>query len=185
MLGKWAGAVLIGCLVLAGPANAEEFSETDGWQRVDSRYCTIWLEPSLNVSKVERKIGTWRVRPRFETESGDDSPEGKLAAKCDTLFRKAEEILDMYPPGIHVTIRIAREREEVDLAHASRYGYRTEAVAIYVFENNTIYASIEELSESVLVHEMGHCIIDHFFQMRPPRKVEEMLAMYVDEHLRD
>lgn len=106
-------------------------------------------------------------------------------AKCDTLFQRAQEILDMYPPGIHTTIRISRDREEIKDTHASRYGFTTEAIAFYVFENNTIYTTAKDISESVLAHEMAHCIVDHYFRMRPPRKIEEMLAMHVDAHLRD
>ena len=91
----------------------------------------------------------------------------------------------MYPPGIHVTIRVAKDNSQISAEHAARYGFGTDAIAFYIFENNTIYATAREISESVLAHEMGHCILDHYFGIRPPRKIEEMLAMYVDEHLQD
>ena len=158
--------------------------ETEEWQRIDSRYCTIWIDPALKAESVNRRISVWQIQPVVKVLPGAGVEE-ELAAKFDTIFWKAQELLDMYPPGIHVTIRVAKEQEKIGAVHHARYGFGTSAVAFYVFENNTVYAVGRELSESVLVHEMAHCIMDHYFAVRPPRKVEEMLAIYTDEHLRD
>jgi STE24 endopeptidase len=37
--------------------------------------------------------------------------------------------------------------------------------------------------EVVIAHEMGHAAIDHYFAIKPPEKIAEMLAQYVDMHL--
>ena len=176
--------VAAGWLVIGGTAQAEETQDVSNWRRIDSRYCTIWLHPSIEAKKVNRRVSTWKVRPQVKAANGD-TEEGELAAKCDTIFRRAEEILDMYPAGVHTTIKIAKDRSEIAGVHANRYGHGTKAVAFYVYEDNTIYAAVKDLSESVLVHEMAHCIIDHYFRIRPPRKIEELLAMHVDAHLRE
>ena len=36
---------------------------------------------------------------------------------------------------------------------------------------------------STLAHEMGHAVIDHYFVIRPPSKVAEMLCEYVDKEI--
>ena len=176
--------VLIGCLVTTSWALAAEISDVTEWKRIDSRYCTIWLDPIVESKHVNKRVSTWRVRPKVRA-SEDESLEGKIAAKFDTIFRRAQEILDMYSPGIHTTIKIVKDQSNVEGIHAKRYGYGTKAVAFYLFEENTIYVAVKDLSEGVLAHEMAHCIIDHYFQVRPPRKVEELLAMHVDTQLRN
>ncbi len=176
--------LLLGCLTLWGPAQAEVSSTMENWKRIDSRYCTIWVHPAVGVKQVNKKISTWRVRPKVKAVPKGDSVSDELAGKCDTLFRRAQEILDMYPAGIQVTIKILKERSEIKGAHSAHYGFGTKAIAFYAYEENTIYAEADDLSESVLVHEMAHCIIDHYFRMRPPRKIEEMLATHVDAQLR-
>jgi len=176
--------VVVGWLAVAGPVQAEDLEELAGWQRIDSRYCTIWLDPGISAKQVNRRISTWKVLPHMRMPK-TDAPEEQLATKCDTIFRRAQELLDMYPPGIHVTVKVARAHGQIRDVHAARYGYGTEAIAFYIFENNTIYATAGDLSESVLAHEMAHCVIDHYFRVRPPRKIEELLAMHVDTHLRD
>ena len=35
-----------------------------------------------------------------------------------------------------------------------------------------------------MAHEIAHAIIDHYLLIRPPRATAEILAHYVDEHLR-
>ena len=170
-------------LAISGTALAEADDESN-WRRIDSRYCTMWLSEGVEPKQVNKRISIWGVRPQIKVDKSEPE-EIKLAAKCDTILQRAEEILDMYPAGIHTTIRIAKQREDVQGFHSSRYGYGTEAIAFYEFEDNTIFVAMKDLSEGVLAHEMAHCIIDHYFRVRPPRKVEELLAMHVDEHLRD
>ena len=180
------GFLLAGCwFFIPGFLGAEELQEEQSqWQRIDSRYCTIWLHAELNVRRVNRQVSIWMIRPQVKVDRLA-SDEEQLAAKCDTLFFRAEQLLDMYPPDVHVTLRVLKSTREIGDLHAARYGVGTEAIAFYILEDNTIYASAGDLSESVLVHEMAHCIVDHYFGIRPPRKIEEMLAMYVDKHLQD
>jgi predicted Zn-dependent protease len=47
----------------------------------------------------------------------------------------------------------------------------------------TIYTSEQDISDSVIAHEIGHAVVDHFFTVKPPEKIGEMLAQYVDVHL--
>lgn len=184
-MGRRWPVVVVGVLGIAGGAWADGVDDVAGWSRIDSRCCTIWVDPELSVTSINNRISTWRVRPQVRRAVTAGTPEGQVAAKCDTLFQRAKELLDMYPPGIHVTIKIAKHRRQIHDVHAARYGFGTEAIAFYLFETNTIYATGKDLSESVLAHEMAHSILDHYFEVRPPRKIEELLAMHVDAHLRD
>ena len=174
----------VGFLVFGTPARAEEVSQKEEGQRVDSRYCTVWLSPGVSLDGVNRRVSVWRIRPRASIRQPQDSSQ-QFAVKCDTLFERVEDLLDMYPPGIHVSVRILPNQEEVGRVHQAHYGHETRAEAIYLFENNTIYASFPDLSEAVFGHEMAHAIIDHYFNVRPPRKIEEMLAIYAEENLRE
>lgn len=178
------GVLLLAGVLLAGrPAWGQELENPPGSRRVQSRYCTLWIDPETDIKKVSNKISI-RGISRLKLPKGS-SPETELAAKCDILFERAEEILDMYPPGIHVTLKVVASRDTISQVHKAQYDVGTDAPAIYLFESNTIYAWAKEISESVLIHEMAHCILDHYFQVRPPRKIEELLAMHVDAQMRE
>ena len=182
---RFPAVLLLTGLVLTGSPIAwgRGFEAEAGSQRIDSRYCTLLLDSGVDIGKINRKVSVRGVH-RLKLPKGS-SPETELAAKCDILFERAEEILDMFPPGIHVTLQIMANRDSIRDVHELQYGHATDAVSIYLFENNTIYSLAKEVSESVLIHEMAHCILDHFFQVRPPSKVEELLAMHVDAQMRE
>ncbi|MCX5666928.1 MAG: hypothetical protein NTY34_01245, partial [Candidatus Omnitrophica bacterium] len=57
--------------------------------------------------------------------------------------------------------------------------------SFYVHAYRTIYTSEESISDSVMVHEMAHAVIDNYFSVVPPAKVAEVLASYVDLHLEE
>ncbi len=171
------------CLLISWAITGRVWAESGSGQRIDSRYCTLWFESGVNLEKVNRRISV-RGLSRLKLPKGS-SVDQELASKCDILFERAEEVLDMFPPGIHVTLQVTENRDTISAVHAGQYGHGTEAIAIYLFERNTIYAWSKEISESVLIHEMAHCILDHYFQVRPPRKIEELLAMHVDAQMRE
>jgi len=56
--------------------------------------------------------------------------------------------------------------------------------AWYIYERNTIYLNVRDVNEGIVAHEMAHAIIDHYLLVRPPRATAEILARYVDEHLK-
>jgi hypothetical protein len=35
----------------------------------------------------------------------------------------------------------------------------------------------------ILAHEMGHAVIDHYFVIKPPPKIAELLCHYVDTEI--
>ena len=137
------GLVLIAAVLFQPQAYAWE--DTAGWRRVNSRYCTLWLDAGVDVEKVNRKIGVRRIRSEFKV-SRDASAEVELADKCDILFRRAQEVLDMYPAGLHVSIKVKQDLEDIRRVHEQTYGHGTDAIAIYLFQENTIYAAAGEVS---------------------------------------
>ena len=164
---------------LAPAAHADELEAQAGWRRVDSRHCTVWLDPQVTAEELahqlkSRTTGALAALPKIATV------DEKLAARCDAIFERAQELLDMRPRDLHVTVRVARTPEQIQNVHAERYGFRAKNIAFYISENNTIYATTGQLTPPVLAHEMAHCIIEHYFETRPPRKIEELLAQYVD-----
>ena len=175
---RWCG--LIAVAVWLGSATTQA-AEEPGWSRVDSLYCTVWLHPDVAPRTVEKRIGTfflhgWRIHSGFSVEE-------RLAEKCDVILKAVERSLEMYPAGLRVTIKVYRSPREIAQVHAERYGFGADADAFYIAEEDTIYTTVGSVSTSVLAHEMAHSVMNHYFTVRPPRKIEELLAIHVDEHL--
>ncbi|MDD5427957.1 MAG: hypothetical protein PHI58_01830 [Candidatus Omnitrophica bacterium] len=157
------------------------------WVKLETGYLTVYYLPGADVEAMERRLKSRATY--FDSDiPGDAAPsEEKMRYQLDALFRHAQAILDMRPANIHVNIRIFRTREALEAEYAKIFpaGTPTEEdlKAFYVNKYNTIYVSEEDISDSVIAHEMGHAIVDHYFAVVPPEKIRELLASYVDLHL--
>jgi hypothetical protein len=153
-----------------------------------SKFCAISYDNDVDLRKVNRRLNLGFSNfysPRTYRENPEISIEEIISDKFDAIFNKAEEILDMYPARIHVAINIYKTQEELNKVYEEFFNEPNKAVSFYIYKTNTIYAIESQLNENILAHEMAHCIIDHYFVILPPRKIQEMLAAYVDLHLED
>jgi len=156
------------------------------WAVMETEFFTVFYPKEIDIKRINRRIDT-----RFIDVDLPDSlpskrhPEQLLAYKFDQIFRKAEKILDMYPRGIHVNVRIYQSPEELPKIGDGITRGVNRATSFYIHKQITIYTTVKNISEVVLSHEIAHSIIDHYFVILPPRKIQELLANYVETHLED
>ncbi len=183
---KRASFLLMLCLIFAFADSA--YSQEEEWNVFSSRFCSIFYEEGVSLDMVNRRINlrfSDFYSPRRYREKVDFSTEDIIREKFDAIFGKVEDILDMYPGKIHVSINIYRDRDGLDMAYEEIFNEPNTACSFYIYKTNTIYTTERAVTEGILAHEMAHCIIDHYFVILPPRKVQEMLAVYADVHLKD
>nr|MBU1328619.1 hypothetical protein [Candidatus Omnitrophota bacterium] len=164
------------------------YSQEENRSVFSSKFCTVFYDNDVDLKKMNRRIRLGFSNfysPRKYGESSGLSMEDILSDKLDAIFNKAEEILDMYPAKIHVAINVYKTQKDLDKVYEEFFNEPNKAISFYIYKTNTIYTIETQLNENILSHEMAHCIIDHYFVILPPRKVQEMLAVYVDVHLKD
>lgn len=159
------------------------------WVVINSSYADIYVQAGVDVKNAVRKISVDFARydpveKEIFLERGISDTE-QLANKIDILVRKAKNILDMHPEGFKVNIKIYNNQDELNAVYKGIFEEEANHKAFYIHKFKTVYISINNLSESVLVHEIGHSIIDSYFTVPPPQKIRELLACYVDLHLED
>jgi hypothetical protein len=179
--GRAAAAFLVlcaACLYQAAQARAESEAA------IASSYFTIYRSPGVNMEKVERRLdwSGWLFGGSREIGRAG-GVEDRVAEKLDYLFKKVKDVLDMHPRVENVKIMIFKEREELDNEYYSLMGEQKSLKSFYIYKNNTIYTTEKDISKSVMAHEMGHAVINHFFVVRVPEEIAELLAIYVDTHL--
>ena len=163
---------------------AEENSED--WAIVETEFFTVFYPKELNIKKINRKINTKFIDVDLAGSVPPKRvPEKLLAYKFDLIFRKAETLLDMYPRGIHVNVKIYKSPEQLEKVYCGITGRVNRVGSFYIHKQKTIYTTVKAISEAVLSHEIAHSIIDHYFVIFPPRKIQELLATYVETHLED
>ncbi len=106
------------------------------------------------------------------------------ASKIDAVFERAQEILDMKKRIPKVRVRLHQDKKALRQAYSKISSGNLRLRAWYLFKNNTVYLNVKDLHEGMLAHELSHGIIDHFLTIKPPPKTAEILARYVDSHLK-
>lgn len=156
-----------------------------GENTYDSRYATIHFSRPEQVEEVAAKIRPGALaRSLNQIFLGKRTPpDMKLGKDLDRLFQRVQLILDMPRPKLRVHIKVCRDQEEVSREWAEAGGRSAPPAAFYRRETNTIYVSTERLTVGILAHEMGHAVIAHYFIVRPPTKIAEMLCQYVDKEV--
>ncbi len=187
--------LLVACLLLLGRNyifgqngdRGEQISQGEGaWLEVKSAYFNIYYRPDANLKRIYSKLNgrgfSVTSTPPASTLSGF---EAKVAYRFDMLFARAKEILGMYPADVRVNVKIFKSRKDVynEFCRLTRSGDECQSFYIYTF--NTIYTSEQDISDSIMAHEMGHALVDNYFSTTPPERVGEILAQNVDQHLDD
>lgn len=176
-------------LVLSANVNAEEAaakSAEEPWFTVKSAYMKINCDNAVDLKAIGRKISR---RGLFASGIYDPNPVSapaeKIAYMLDRLLKRTKEILGMWPENFNLEIRIYKDRDQLDGEYCRIFGTKPGYKAFYIYKYNTIYTSEEDISDSVMAHEMGHAVIDHYFSAIPPAQIREVLAEYVNLHLED
>jgi hypothetical protein len=181
------GFIIFSVFYIAG-FSALAYPQEENGNSFSSRFCTVFYENDVNLKKVNIRMNPGFSNfysPRNYKENPCILTEDIISNKLDAIFNRAEEILDMYPAEIHVSINVYKTQEGLNKAYEEFFNEPNKEISFYIYKTNTIYTAESQLNENMLAHEMAHCIIDHYFIIMPPRKIQEMLAVYVDMHLKD
>lgn len=172
--------------VYAQVSDAPLFNEGE-WVITKSYFCTIYFRYDVNIDVINKKIDTYKVDYGLTAKPSrlGEGTEEEVAYKFDLIFLKVQEILDMRPKDINLSVKIYRDKNDLDKVYMEIFNEENKFIAFYVFKLNTLFANEKDISANVLAHEIAHCIIDNYFSVIPPQKVAEMLAQYADLHLRD
>ena len=103
----------------------------------------------------------------------------------DLIFEQVQLILHINykkDKGL-VNIELYRDQEGVAEARLRVTGLKKKEVAFYLARTNTIYLSLDDVTEGVLAHEMAHAVIHMSIFPLPPFRVREKMAQRVEQEL--
>ncbi len=109
----------------------------------------------------------------------------EVLAKTDIIIEKVQVVLDMFPGRYHIRLVVVPDSSDVARIYKQKYGKRVNHIAYYSLSEKTIYISADDASLRVLAHEIGHSVVDHYFQVRPPYNIHELMAQFAEKHVTD
>jgi len=149
------------------------------------RYTTLrYSDPEL-LSEFNSNIRLNRELRYYVSKKNIVTVEDEIIAKIDTIVEKAEIVLDMFPDNLHITVVLLESSGDVSRVFKEKYNKKANHIAFYSLSEDTVYISVNDTRLRVLAHEIGHAVVDHFFKVRPPYNVHELMAQFVEKHITD
>jgi hypothetical protein len=154
---------------------------------IEGKYFTIYYSPQIDASTLAPQLN---IQPADEIIAGKspqkESPTGsELADMADTLFLQVSDILDMHLYSFQGKIKICADDAQIERIYGTLFNASLHhRKSFYVYALNTIYISLDNFKREILGHEMAHAIINHYFVVQSPVKIQEILSMYVEYQLR-
>ncbi len=174
-------------VILGWGVQQKECSAAESGHVVKTTHTTITFTSLDDVAVLNEAIDFGRniSLSSIFSSSGPTEKENELIRKIDLLFEKVQLLLDMGEEMRDVNIRVYANADELHAAYAKIFNKPGDERAWYVFKYNTVFINVQDVHDGVLAHEMAHAIIDNNLEARLPRASAEILAQYVDRHLRD
>ena len=157
------------------------------WQKFETDHAIINYVHADHIETFQKSIRFgkewWATTSSFAHFSEQENQ--KIAAlKTDAVFKRVQEILGMVKKIKKVTILLYPDKTTLDRAYLLRYKTQSPYRAWYDYSIHTISLNVSDCHEGILAHELAHSIIDNFLKVRPPENTSEILARYVDRHLK-
>jgi len=168
--------LLLFILPLPPPAHPRE---------IKSRYVTLHYTTKHLLNDFNDQIRLGRKLNFIVRKKNIITVEDEVLAKIDTIIEKAEVILDMFPDNMLIHIVLLKTSSGVNRIYKQKYGKKANHIAYYSLTEDTIYISVKNARLRVLAHEIGHAIVDHYFKVRPPYNIHELMAQFTEKHISD
>ncbi len=149
------------------------------------RYVTVYYADKKLLHGFNDRLILGRRLAYILRKQNPVTVRDEVLAKIDIVIEKAEVVLDMFPDNLHINLVLLPSSDAVDAEYKRKYGKNVNYISYYSLSEKTIYMSVEDMRLQVLAHEIGHAIVDHYFKVRPPYAIHELMAQFTEKHITD
>jgi Zn-dependent protease with chaperone function len=156
----------------------------EGYLLITAEAISFYYLPDANLKKLEARLRYRDTPMTVEYHELLSSPglttEQRISARLTIILMRVKQILGMNP---QMQIRVYKTRQDMDDAYEQMFGSSTRFKSFYVHHFKSVFTNEQDFLDSVMAHELGHAVIDHYFTVPPPPQMAELMAQYVDAHL--
>lgn len=168
--------------IALGPLSAREYILEQN--KIQTRYTTITYSDLKALRKFNSTLYMGNLTYLLK-EKKNETIQDEVKNKIDLIVEKVETVLDMYPPRLRFQIVIHGSTNGVQESYRNLYNREVNYIAFYSPGDNTVFYSANNASLRVVTHEIGHVVVENYFDISPPPKIHEVLAQYAEIHISD
>jgi hypothetical protein len=161
-------------LVSIPPGSAQEAG-------LETRYAVVLFDDDADLFEFGRKLGG----PGSFASRNNPNLRNHVKESVDRIVFRVKALLDMHPEPMKFTIVLHPTEKGLKDAYKALGAIADPPIAFYSHKSRTIHMGLQEATDGVFAHEVAHAVINFYFKVPPPAQVQEILAQYVDKHLRE
>ncbi len=167
------------CVLFAGRVSAADDGFSAG-RTLRSKHFAIELGAGVSETVLDGQLAVSPGDAIIAGTSGRALPD-----RVDTLFTRVCDILDMRLYSYTGTIKVCKDEKQLGSVYSSLFGRDIPlGKSFYAHDLNTIYITEESFIRGIIGHEFAHAVMNHYFVVLPPEKIQELLSGYVEFQLR-
>ncbi|MBA3014587.1 MAG: hypothetical protein FP815_06485 [Desulfobulbaceae bacterium] len=151
-------------------------------KELQTNYATITYSDDELLNKFNKNITLTRQLRLMMRNKKIFTIQDEVKGKVDIIVEKVETVLEMFPNILQFNLNVLATAGDVQQVYQARYGKRADHIAYYSLKDKTITISTQDASLRVLSHEIGHVVVDHYYKIRTPSKIQEVLAQYAEKY---
>lgn len=178
MSSTFLSSVVLALLLICAVSNVQA-------QEQKSRYATLFYSDKEVLREFNDNLRLNRKLSHSMRKKNVVTVADEILSKADIIIEKVQVVLDMFPNKYHVRLVIVPDSGDVARIYKKKYGKKVRHIAYYSLSEKTIYISADDTNLRVLAHEIGHSVVDHYFKVRPPYNIHELMAQFAEKHVTD
>lgn len=152
---------------------------------LQTRYATIHYESERQLHELNRKLRLSGNLAYLLDGRKIITVHDEVAAKIDIVMDKVQIVLEMFPDKLAFKLLLFSTAEGAQAELFKRYRKKVNFISFYSRRENTLYLSAQHSELKVIAHELGHVVVEHYFDKSTPAKIHEVMAQYAVRHITD
>lgn len=153
---------------------------------LQTRYASIFYTSEKQLQRLNRELILGRRLSYLLDDKKFFTVQDEVAGKIDLLVDRVQVVLEMFPQSkIAFDIEVYSTAKDAQKELFNRYGKKVNFISFYSRRDNLLYLSAKNAQLRVVAHELGHVVIEHYFNRSPPSKIHEVMAQYAEKHIID
>lgn len=169
MLAAFFSIVLFGFSTVASAGSSHP-------HHIRTDYATIHYSDPAALDGLVAILEQGAATPRFvsSTEAG---------SSIDRIVFRVRNILGIHPPGFHFNIYLLDSATELEAIYSEMGLGESAPPAFYSRSTGSVFVSLDVVNDGILAHEVAHAVINSHYTPPLPRRMQEILARFVDKNL--
>ncbi len=155
----------------------------------EGEFFDIYADPRIDIESLLSRVNFdyfYQLEMIGPVKEGGQAPSPRqvLSKTLDGIYLVVCDTLGIGLYSFHGNLKIFPDQQSLSDEYRAMFQSDFTERSFYFHETNTLYVSAADLTVGIIVHEIAHVVMSHYFVVPPSAKLQEILSGYVEYHFR-